>query len=279
MSQESCVLENVLAVTGGGITMHGENVQSGARHEWIIKPEVVDGRNFGDIFIGNYYCRKYVGDNFAMVEHIRDLRNKMVLELMQKLNAEQDPNQETIRDGAPLSIPKRELFEQLPKIITVNVKTTSMEVDVNVLVDWRQKGVLKLEITNTNLDLLLEQPAALAAWTPVIEEPDVTWRPSTKSVVARYWDSMKSKYRNRTMSVNFTNMDDDEKRAAVTYAAREVQAFYDSHHNREDDMPRKRPSGDDDDESAAPSDATRKAAKTGCEITEKDDSQGTGTTE
>ena len=83
----------------------------------------------------------------------------------------------------------------------------------------------------------------------------------------------------KSMSVNFTNMDDEEKRVAVTYAAREVQAFYDSHHNREDDMPKKRRRGDDDDESAAPSDATRKAAKTGCEITEKDDSQGTGTTE
>ena len=279
MLQQSCVLENVLAVTGGGITMHGENVQSGARHEWIIKPTVVDGRNFGDIYNGNYYCRKYVGDEFAMVEHIRDLRNNRVLELMQKLNAGEDPNQETILDGAPLSIPKRELFEQLPKIITVNVKTTSMEVDVNVLADWRHKGVLKLEITNTNLDLLLEQPAALAAWTPVIEQPDVIWRPSTTSVVARYWDSMKKKYRFKAMSVNFTNMDDDEKRVAVNHAAREVQAFYDSHHNREDDMPQKRRRGDDDEESAAPSDATRKAAKTGCENTEKDDSQGTCTTE
>ena len=273
------MLENVLAVTGGGITMHGENVQSGARHEWIIKPTVVDGINFGDIYNGNYYCKIYLSNNFTMVEHIVALRNNKVLELMQKLNAEEDPNQDNIRDDAPLIIPKRELFERLPQIITVNVKTTSMEVDVNVLGDWRKAGVLKLELTNTNLDLLLEQPAALAAWTPVIEQPDVIWRPSTTSVVARYWDSMKSKYRWKAMSVNFTNMDDDEKRVAVTYAAREVQAFYDSHHNREDDMPRKRPRGDDDDESAAPSDATRKAAKTGCENTEKDDSQGTCTTE
>ena len=285
MLRTPCELVPVFSVTGGGIKPSVDDPASG--FAWIITPETVGGKQFGDISKKSYYCKKYVGNDFAMVEHIRDLRNKRVLELMQKLNAEEDPNQETIRDGAPLIIPKRELFEQLPQIITVNVKTTSMEVDVNVLVDWRQKGVLKLEITNTNLDLLLEQPAALAAWTPVIEEPDVTWRPSTKSVVARYWDSRKSKYRWKAMSVNFTNMDNDEKDFAVTYAAREVQLFYDRHHNCDDDMPvvtthsttRKRPRGDDDDESAAPSDATRKAAKTGCEITEKDDSQGTGTTE
>ena len=179
----------------------------------------------------------------------------------------------------PLIIPKRDLFEQIPKVITVNVKTTSMEVDVNVSADWHQLGVLKLEITNTNLDLLLEQPAALAAWTPVIEQPDVMWRPSTTSVCAMYWDSMKSKYRWKAMGVNITNMNDEEKRVAVNHAAVEVQPFYDSHHNREDDMPKKRrrSTGDEDEESAAPSDATRKAAKTGCEETDKDDSQGTHT--
>ena len=206
MLQQSCVLEDVVAVTGGGITMREENGLSGTRHAWIIKPTVVDGINFGNIYNGNWYCSKYVGGEFAMVDHIRELRNKRVHELMQQLNAEEDPNQETILDGAPLIIPKRELFEQIPKIITVNVKTNSMEVDVKVLADWRKNGVLKLELTNTNLDLLLEQPAALPPWTPVFDQPDVCWRPSATSVCCLYWDSMKSKYRWKAMGVNITNM-------------------------------------------------------------------------
>ena len=71
MLQQPCVLENVFAVTGGGITMHEENVPSGSRHAWIITPTVVDGRNSGDIYNGNWYCRKYVGEEFAMVDHIK----------------------------------------------------------------------------------------------------------------------------------------------------------------------------------------------------------------
>ena len=156
-------------------------------------------------------------------------------------------------------MPKRELFEQLPEIITINVKTMSMVAEVNVLPHWRLKGVLKLEITKTNLELLLEQPSAgTAPWTPTIEQPDVYWRHYSKSVYCSYWDSEKSKQRTKTMSVEISgDMDHEDTLVAVSRAACEVQKFYDSHHNQTDNMPRKRDresyddADDDDDLSTA----------------------------
>jgi hypothetical protein len=261
MLQQPCVLENVFAVTGGGIDLMTDGL-SRVRgvHAWIIIPTMVEGKSFGDVYNGNHFCGKYVGKNFAMVNHIRDLRNTKVKELMQQLSAAADPNEENVLTDGPLTMPKRELFDNLPAIITINVKTmSSMVAEVNVLPDWRLKGVLKLEITKTNLDLLLEQPsAATAPWTPTTEQPDVCWRAYSKSVYCSYWDSRKSKQRLKSMSVDMSSeMEHEDKLDAVNRAACEIQAFYESHHNQTGNMPKKRgrESDDDDDVSAAQSDA------------------------
>jgi hypothetical protein len=149
------------------------------------------------------------------------------------------------------------------------VKTmSSMVAEVNVLPDWRLKGVLKLEITKTNLDLLLEQPpAGTAPWTPTIEQPDVRWRAHTNSVYCSYWDSRKSKQRLKAMNVDMSSeMGEEDKLEAVNRAACEVQAFYESHHNQTGNMPKKRGRESYDDESQ--SDAVRRASTTGGEETE-----------
>ena len=150
---------------------------------------------------------------------------------------------------------------------------------VNVLPDWRDKGVLKLEITKTNLDLLLEQPpAGTTPWTPTLELPNVYWVPSKKMVQCKYWYSRNSKYKTKSIGVEFTSeMDNEDKDEEFNRAARELQAFYDSHHNQGNDMPgskRDRESDDDPSTAAAESHSVRKASKSGCEETEKDDETG-----
>ena len=61
-----------------------------------------------------------------MVEHMKDLRNKRVHELMVELMADEDPNQENVTTDDTLRKPKREFFDRLPDIITINVTTTTM---------------------------------------------------------------------------------------------------------------------------------------------------------
>ena len=67
----------------------------------------------------------------------------------------------------------REVYDSLPSILTVDAATTSMVTSVNVLPSWHANEALQIEITQPNLDLLLEEPPAEAApWTPTIEQRD-----------------------------------------------------------------------------------------------------------
>ena len=62
------------------------------------------------------------------------------------------------------------MYDSLPSILTVDVATTSMVTSVNVLPSWQANEALQIEITQPNLDLLLEEPPAEPApWTPTIE--------------------------------------------------------------------------------------------------------------
>ena len=260
MLQQPCVLENVFAVTGGGIDLMTDGLpRVRGVHAWIIIPTLVDGKSFGDVYNGNHLCGKHVGKNSAMVNHIRDLRNTKVQELMQQLSAAADPNKENELTDGPLTMPKRELFDNLPAIITINVKTMSpMVAEVNVLPDWRLKGVLKLEITKTNLDLLLEEPSAdVAPWTPTIGQPDVRWRAHSNTVYCLYWDTRKSRKRLKSKYVDIRKLTDEDKSVAVNNAAEEIQAFYEAHHDQPANMPKKRgrKSDVDDGKSEAQSDA------------------------
>ena len=262
-TQRPCLLTDVFAVTGGGLSETG--------NAWIITPMLVDGKQIGDIYNRDHITGKFVGNHFAMVEHIRNLRNQKVKELMEQLSAGEDPNNEDAQIDGTLSKPKRELVDRLPKILTIAVATASVVASVKVLPSWRDNGVLQLEITQPNLELLLEQPPAESApWTPQIETANVSWRSSTNTVQCKYWDSKTSKYRSRSIEVKIgSEMDGEAKQRLVKRAIDELEDYYASHHNEDDDMPK----SDDRTSEAGGGDSVRKAMKTGGEDTE------TGTTE
>ena len=129
--------------------------------------------------------------------------------------------------------------------------------------------MLQLDITQPNLELLLEQPPAEAApWTPTIEPQNVYWRSSTRSVICKWWDSKKPKFRSKSMHVEVnSDMDAAAKHGAVSIAAFELQRFYDDHHNQANNMPdvkRVRGADDESDETGP----VRKGSRTDCTETE-----------
>ena len=209
------------------------------KNAWIITPKEVDGKVFGEIYKGDELTRKFLGNNFAMAEHIRHLRNEMVKKQMMVLSAEDDPNNDDARADCTLTKPKRDLVDQLPKVLTVIVQTASMEVSVNVLTEWRSSGVLQLEITLTNLELLLEEPPAVSApWKPTIDSEKVHWVPSRKKWMCKYWDSRAIKSRYKYIGVDVeSEVSDEAKQDLVNRAKDELERFYDEHHNRSGNMP------------------------------------------
>ena len=158
---------------------------------------------------------------------------------MLDLGKEEDSNEENPKTADILSMPKKELYDQLPKTITLDVTTTSMVASIIVLPSWRDQAVLQIEINETNLDLLLEEPlVAPLQFRPAIAQENVYWIPSRSIVQCKYWDSKKTSMRTKSISMVFTSsMSKECKHEAVHIAAAEVQAYYDTHHNHLNNMP------------------------------------------
>jgi len=244
-TQHGAVIHDVVYVTGGGIT---NNVG------WAIGPiTMVGGKKFGDMCPKARGCKQFLGDNFKMMQYIKNRRNEKVYELMQALSLEDDPNEENARIDTTVRLPKRELIDRLPPFITIDVTTATIVASVDVLPTWRDVGVLQIEMTQSNLDLLLESPPAeTAPWKPEIEQQDVRWVGTRHHVRCRYWDSKLLKWRSKSTTVSglSPNMDDEAKQGKVRRVAVEVQEFFDAHHNQGNNMPKsKRGRGSSDEES------------------------------
>ena len=221
----------MVAVTGGGI--------KDEEPAWIIKPTIVGETRFADIYTNNYRCKHFLGNDFNMVRHIKAIRNIKVNALMRAFSQEDDPNEEHVQTDGTVCMPKRGLIDRIPKVLTIDVETASNVATVNVLPAVRVHGVLQIEITQPNLDLLLEEPPAEPApWIPEVEQQNVYWNPRRNQLQCLYWDSKKLKYRYKTMRVEFLeNMNTGAKQVAVSSAAAELQEFYDKRHNHESHMP------------------------------------------
>ena len=234
---------NVYRVSSGPADVWCVNV--GLCEGWIIVPEKVEGRNFANIDFGRQ-CTQFLGDRFVMVKHIAELRNRTVLELTAESALHYDPNEPT-----PL---KRELMERIPRIITINVATASgMQASVAVLPSWQVTEMLHIEVTQQNMKLLLEKPAAAAPWLPGMGlpwrpfvvwhafrrriAPDVVWHPLHNRITCKWWDSVECCFKETSRLVSIGSIADNEYRQErVTIAARDLQSWFEQHHNLGDDI-------------------------------------------
>ena len=214
-----------VAVRGGGIDLNCSLTKA-----WFLKPEIVACRQFVQIDTYNRRCRRYLEDNFGMVHALQTLRNQKVAELMRAL------------PGPPKSC-KRELIDRLPPIITVEVATEDgLCASVDVLPSWRDHAMLKIELTTTNLDLLMEKPQG--QWAPEIDQPNVYWLAKSNRVGCMWWDCQRKKWRNKTRIVQFeTHMNDTEKQELVDELSADLQCYFEEHH----DLPNLIQPGESDD--------------------------------
>ena len=170
-------------------------MDAGLGYSWILAPDVVDGRRFVDIYTRDYRCQKYFDGNYVMVNHIKKIRDAKAAEAMRGLShSEEDPTDlNNIRPEGTLNRPRRELIDRIPRVLEITVVTRNgVEATVNVLPSWREKGVLQIELTKENMDLLLEDPpAASAPFTPKISQTDVVWLSHRNHVRCTYWESKK----------------------------------------------------------------------------------------
>ena len=114
-----------------------------------------------------------------------------------------------------------------------------MSASVDVLPSWLEHGVLQLELTTNNIDLLLEDPPAVpASWVPSMSHPNVHWIPVRNHVRCKWWDSRRKKWRTESDHVKFEpHMSVEEKQSMVSYAAAALEQFFKDHHHIENSMP------------------------------------------
>ena len=209
------------------------------RGGWVFVPENVEGREFFEIDFSRQ-CKGFLGDNFAMVKHIADLRNQKVAQLTAESALHGDPN-----EPKPL---KRELVGRIPHILTINVVTAapSTEIEVAVLRSWQAKEMPHIELTRGNLQLLLMKPAESAPfgspwiWHEIRKRvaPDVTWYKNCNLLACEWWDSAECKNKFESIEV-ITGCDvyGEQGEELITTQARDLQSWFEDHHALEDDAP------------------------------------------
>ena len=112
--------------------------------------------------------------------------------------------------------------------------------------------MLQIELTEANLDLLLEDTAESAPWALTIQYENMYWISGRSLLKSLWWCSKKCKYRHKSMLVLITSdMGDEDKDRAVAEAAGKLQDFRDQYHNVLGNMPKGEKADESDDEGSA----------------------------
>ena len=159
-AHRAAIITDIVAIRGGGIP-----IDQAFPNAWLTQPEEVEGRRFVHIVSTDSRCRSYFNSNFGMVTYIKFMRDRKAMDLMRAAAPQDaDPNESNIVAPKLPDRPKRELIDLIPKIIDVEVYTrTRVQATVSVIPSWRDKGALQIELTQENMDLMLEEPPAESA--------------------------------------------------------------------------------------------------------------------
>ena len=91
--------------------------------------------------------------------------------------------------------------------------------------------MLQIELTQPNLDLLMEDPAEVPAesapWVSYVEHPHVQWIPCRNTLQCKWWDETKKRERHVSLELS-GGVDDEDKRDVVNGAASYFQQLYDN---------------------------------------------------
>jgi hypothetical protein len=186
MAAPAVIRDDMVVIAGGALPIERSQF-------WLAKVRVVAGTRFVVVDRGDVYCRKFCGDEFAMLGAIVKARNEKVTTLMrqhelrQDVDPQADFNDEDLEPGR-LKRPRSQTICELPDIIEVDVNgESSGRLTVKVLSDWHSRAKLFIEVTDANMQLLLDQPIDddTQAFFPTIDVPHVAWNPDRHSVYSR----------------------------------------------------------------------------------------------
>ena len=175
-----------------------------------------------------------------MHKHLINMRNAEVDKLMQDLAKSDDPDGDDIVSPNIPKRAKRQMIDEIPKLIELGIQTTTGGQHTVVVASARRyDGMLSMELNEDNLNLLHEEPQVVKNHKFKCTETNVTYIPSRSAARCIYRSADgKTKYKHVKI-VHEVAAGQEEIQRAVDTAAAECQQFYNLHHT---------PAGETDDE-------------------------------
>ena len=179
----------IVAIRGGGIPK-----ESALHQAWCTKPQHIQGKDFIEVDATVIGVCKFLNNDFSMLRALQGKRNEKVKELMSSVTqASVDPNGLGVGIANDATLQKRDLIDDLPPLIDIEYKTSNgITRVVTVLSTWMDQANLVIELKQSNLDLLTEDPELPSAeeeqeraWEPTLPEGPVKWFPKRSAVGVR----------------------------------------------------------------------------------------------
>ena len=133
---------------------------------------------------------------------------------------------------------KREMVDEIANVLQATVRLIDgNECSFYCIATIRDSSVLKVELTNENMELLTKQPAvktvgADPVFEPAINDEHVYWRRAGSSLYCKYVCADSKKLRMKTFRVN-PSPDPEVYQARVDAMIPAVKVFYGSQHTAE----------------------------------------------
>ena len=231
------VEKNYYAIHGGHFRF-GNNLNPNAA--WLVQVEEVHGRKAITIDRCDAHFKAFVDKNFAMLEHLQQLRNEAVfLRLGQAQDEEDDPMAGQViaaQEGRPcVHVPKRRRIEMIDEWqdrgITVSPMVDETPVETKVLAVWNKHAHLTVEWSQEVVELLLKEPDGdMHQLYPTVNDPHVKWNNVIGSLQCYYYHASSGKWRLKTMKVDAAE-DILELQSKVDLMLRVMQTFHEQHHS------------------------------------------------
>ena len=226
-----CSVTPAMVIRGGGIP-----IDSAVSASLVLLTETVEEVDFVELEL-KYRCKQFLRDKEKMLKHIVNLRNAMTEDKMRGLSSLDDANADVAIQQPMPKRPKKQLVDEIDRILTVDVKTSEgKEAEVKVLSSWYKTAPLKMECSNENFELLLEDPCPRQVrelndqggdpFTPDISSDVCYWVPTRKAVRFKWYCGEKRDWQIKSFKVIFMKEDSDEdKQAAVDSSIDECIRF------------------------------------------------------
>ena len=218
----------------GCVGIQGGFLSAGQQGALWLRKENVEDTICAIISKNEYRVRKFLQGNFDMYDLIVARRTEGVEKAMARADLPQsvfEDEQEVADEDLPArKRPKRQIIDEIPKLLTIKVRSQEKGWhELRVCSHRLAKGSLRLELTESNFELLLLTPHEDERGPLFVEvdEPNVTYVPSMRAMMCRYWCEAKQTWL-RKVSPKIAQDAGPEELAA---AARELQDFYNRNHS------------------------------------------------